>query len=44
MKWISVADKLPNDEEAVLMIEEGDECDEGLPVIGWYQCKGCIPG
>jgi len=41
MEWISVKDKLPRDDQTVLMAEKGQD---GIPVIGWYENKGCIPG
>jgi len=41
MKWISVKDKLPKDDQTVLMCEENQDC---LPNIGWYEAKDCIPG
>ncbi len=41
MEWISVKDRLPDDNEFVIMIEGGQP---GMPVRGWYQNKGCIPG
>ena len=39
--WISVEDQLPEDDQVVLMLEEGHD---GLPVIGFYYCLECIPG
>lgn len=41
MKWISVEDELPKDDESVLMCEVNQE---GMPVIGWYECEVEIPG
>lgn len=40
--WISVKDLLPEDDQSVLMCEEGQT---GLPLIGWYETEGeDIPG
>ena len=41
LEWISVEDRLPNDDEAVLMCEMGRK---GLPLIGWYEVEDVIPG
>ena len=35
MKWISILDKLPDDDEAVLMCDW--EQDRRLPFLGWYE-------
>jgi len=41
-EWVSVADKLPDDDETVLMCEAGQT---GLPLIGWYEIEAVdIPG
>lgn len=41
MEWINVIDKLPKDDQTVLMVEKGQD---GIPVIGWYEDKDCIHG
>jgi len=41
MEWISVKDRLPEDDQCVLMFEKGQDC---LPTIGWYEERGCIAG
>lgn len=33
-EWISVKDRLPEDDQSVLMCEIGQS---GLPLIGWYE-------
>jgi len=38
MKWISVKDKLPDDDRSVLMCDEEDQ--DTMPVIGWYDAEG----
>ena len=40
-EWISVKDMMPEEEQVVLMMEEGHD---GLPAMGWYECEDCIPG
>lgn len=34
--WISVNDRLPEDDQTVLMCEVGQS---GLPLIGWYEVE-----
>ncbi len=41
MEWISVKDRLPNDDESVLMMDEELSC---IPTIGWYEKNGDTHG
>lgn len=41
-EWISVKERLPDDDEAVLMYD--DYQDRRLPLIGWYEKYGSAPG
>lgn len=41
MEWISVKDRLPEDEEAILMI---DVFLSNIPTIGWYEKDNITPG
>lgn len=34
-EWISVKDRVPEDDQAVLMMDE--ELNNSLPTIGWYE-------
>ncbi len=40
-KWISVKDRLPEDDQSVLMYEMGQT---GLPLIGWFEVNADVPG
>jgi Protein of unknown function (DUF551) len=41
-EWINVKDRLPEDEQAVLMCHEDQS--SSLPLIGWYEFIGKVPG
>lgn len=42
VEWISVKDSLPEDDQAVLMYDDGQDCR--LPILGWYQADDFAPG